>query len=481
MQRTSADVGLTGLAVMGRNLALNLADSGHRVAVHNRTTARMEEFVAGPDGRPDVIGVRSPDELVAALTPPRRIIVMVRSGPAVDAVIDELAPRLETGDILVDGGNSHFADTIRRCRRLEAEGLRFVGAGISGGEEGARHGPSIMPGGTAAAWPEVGDLLRSIAATAPDGTPCCDWVGDDGAGHYVKMVHNGIEYGDMQLIAEAYSLLRADGRPHDEVADVFETWNRGPLESYLVEITAVILRAVDDETGEPLVERIVDAAGQKGTGRWTAASALDLGQPLTLVAEAVFARVVSSLREQRQRAADVLTGPSDAPGIAVEDLRDAMYASKIVSYAQGFQLLRAAADEHGWDLDLGRIAGLWRAGCIIRAGFLDGITAAFDRDGGLANLLLDPDFGEAVAGAQDGWRRVVAGAVTAGVPVPATASALAFFDGYRRRRLPANLIQAQRDLFGAHTYRRVDADPDVVFHTDWTGRGGTTSAGAYEA
>ena len=377
---------------------------------------------------------------------------------------------LDDGDIIIDGGNSLYTDTIRRTAAAEAVGLRYVGAGVSGGEEGARHGPSIMPGGSVDAWPEVAGMLQAIAARTPEGLPCCDWVGPDGAGHYVKMVHNGIEYGDMQLIAEAYHLLRSGlGLTHPDMAAIFREWNTGVLDSYLVAITADILD-VTDEDG-PRVERILDAAGQKGTGKWTVISSMDLGAPATLVAEAVHARVVSAFPEQRAAAAELLIGPE--PAIADGDgfvaaVHDALYASKIVSYAQGFSLIAAAAAEHGWDLDLGRIAQLWRNGCIVRARFLDDITAAFGRDPGLPSLLLDDFFADALARCQDGWRRVVAAAVTAGIPVPAYASALGFYDAYRSRRLPANLIQAQRDYFGAHTYERIDRPRGSFFHTIWT-------------
>jgi 6-phosphogluconate dehydrogenase len=400
-------------------------------------------------------------------------MLMVKAGEAVDSFIEALAPLLEPGDIVIDGGNSLYTDTIRRTAAVEAVGLRYIGTGVSGGEEGARHGPSIMPGGSAAAWPEVAEMLTAIAATTPDGVPCCDWVGSDGAGHYVKMVHNGIEYGDMQLIAEAYHLLGAGlGLSPPEMAAVFREWDRGVLGSFLVEITADILEVVD-EAG-PRVEQILDAAGQKGTGKWTVISSMELGAPTTLVAEAVYARVVSAFPEHRERAAAALAGPGSPLAVGkgfVEAVHDALYASKIVSYAQGFMLIAAAAEEHGWDLDLGRIAQLWRSGCIIRARFLDDITAAFRRDPGLPSLLLDGFFADALARCQDGWRRVVSTAVAAGTPAPAYASALAFYDAYRSRRLPANLIQAQRDYFGAHTYERVDRPRGSFFHTRWTGDG----------
>jgi 6-phosphogluconate dehydrogenase len=475
-----ADIGLVGLAVMGQNLVMNMADHGFTVAVYNRTRAVSDAFLAGPAAGAPVIGCATLEELAASLKSPRRVMLMVKAGAAVDAVIEELVEVLEPGDIIIDGGNSLYTDSIRRTHEVEARGLLYIGTGVSGGEEGARHGPSIMPGGSAAAWPAVKPILQAISAKTADGTPCCDWVGADGAGHYVKMVHNGIEYGDMQVIAEGYALMRASGMSYQAMSDAFRTFGEGVLDSYLVDITADIL-AFRDEDGSPIVEHILDAAGQKGTGKWTVISSMEVAQPVTLVAEAVFARIVSSLKDQRVRASAVLSGPEPRLDLSVDDIRDALYASKLVSYAQGFMLLRAAAAEHGWELDLGRIASLWREGCIIRARFLDDITAAFDRDPGLENLLLDPFFADAVGQAQAGWRRVVAAAVTAGIPVPAYSTALAFFDGYRSATLPANLIQAQRDYFGAHTYERVDRPRGEAFHTNWTGHGGATTAGTYQA
>ncbi len=477
----ASDIGLIGLAVMGQNLVLNMADHGYSVSVYNRTTETMTEFIDGPASGKSVVGAETIEELVASLALPRRVMLMVKAGPAVDAVIESLVPLLDEGDIIIDGGNSQFTDTIRRAHDLEDRGLRFVGTGVSGGEEGARHGPSIMPGGSEAAWPFVKDVLQSIAAKVADGTPCCDWVGADGAGHYVKMVHNGIEYGDMQVIAEAYALMKATGMSHDEMAGTFRGWGEGVLDSFLVDITADIL-AFRNEDGEIVLERILDAAGQKGTGKWTAISSLELGQPVTLVAEAVYARIVSALKEQRVEAAPLLTGPDQTVGeLSLDDVASAMYCSKIVSYAQGFLLMRAAADEYGWDLDYGRIASLWREGCIIRAAFLDDITAAFDRSPGLTSLLLDEFFSSAIEEHQAGWRRVIQTAVAAGIPVPAYSSALAFYDAYRSERLPANMIQAQRDYFGAHTYERVDRERGEYFHTNWTGTGGSTTAGSYDA
>ena len=498
----TADIGLIGLAVMGQNLVLNMDDRGYRVAVFNRTTAKVDDFLAGPAHDTRVVGTHTLDELVAALKSPRKVMLMVKAGPAVDGVIDQLLPKLDAGDIIIDGGNSQFTDTVRRTARVEEAGALFVGTGISGGEEGARHGPSIMPGGSPAAWPHVRDILQNIAAKVPDGTPCCDWVGSNGAGHFVKMVHNGIEYGDMQVIAEAFHFMK-DGLnlSHDEMSSVFRGWGEGVLDSYLIDITADIL-AFREEAGSPHVESILDAAGQKGTGKWTAISALELGMPTTLVAEAVFARIVSALKDERVEASGKLAGPRGdvldglAPNtpaetrreitahkrvIWVEKLQQAVYASKIISYAQGFMLLRAAAAEYGWDLDYGRIASLWREGCIIRAAFLDDITSAFATDPGLPNLMLDPFFLGALAESQKGLRAVVRQAVKIGIPVPAYSTALAFYDSYRSGRLPANLIQAQRDYFGAHTYERIDRPRGEFFHTNWTGTGGDTTAGTYEA
>lgn len=462
---------------MGRNLALNINDRGYRAAVYNRTGARTRSFLE-EEAAAGIAGAYSLEELVGMLSAPRRVLLMVQAGRAVDQTIAALLPLLEEGDIIIDGGNSHFADTIRRTRELSGEGIRFVGAGVSGGEEGARYGPSIMPGGDERAWPYVRGILQAVAAKVADGTPCCDWVGADGAGHYVKMVHNGIEYGDMQVIAEAYHLLGVGlGMTALEMAEVFREWNRGVLDSFLIEITADILDFTDRD-GERTLDMILDAAGQKGTGKWTAVSSLELGSPVTLVAEAVYARIVSSLRDERWEAARILgEGPAAGEGRAgagrelVPAVRDALYASKIVSYAQGFMLLRAAADEYGWELDYGRIAQLWREGCIIRAAFLDDITAAFRRRPDLPSLLLDDFFAEAVRRAEAGWRRVVGEAVRLGIPAPAYSSALAFYDGYRNRRLPANLIQAQRDYFGAHTYERVDRPRGEFHHTDWTAGG----------
>ncbi len=479
-----ADLGLIGLAVMGQNLALNFTDHGHTVAVHNRSTDRLDELMAGPGaGNERLVPCVEVADLVRAVARPRRIVLMIKAGPAVDAVIDQLAPLLDEGDIIIDGGNSRYDDTERRVAEVAARGLRFVGAGVSGGEEGARHGPSIMPGGDPAAADLVVPLLQSVAARAGDGRPCADWLGPGGSGHFVKMVHNGIEYGDMQVIAEAYSLLAARGLTHREMADTFAAWGEGLLDSYLIDITADILATTDDD-GEPLVAKILDVAGQKGTGRWTVISAMELAQPVTLVGEAVNARILSSMKEQRVAAASVLSGPDGtlaAEAFSLDDLRDALYGAKVVSYAQGFLLLADASEQFGWDLDLSTVASLWRAGCIIRAALLEDIMSAFTSAPGLASLLVDPTFAGRLGDVQAGWRRVVTAAVGVGIPVPAYTSALAFLDGYRRPSGPANLIQAQRDYFGAHTYERVDRERGRWFHTDWTGTGGDTTSGSYNA
>lgn len=467
----SCDIGLIGLAVMGENLVLNMEDHGFSVAVFNRTVSKVDEFVNGPAKGRRIVGCHRLQELVRSLATPRRIMLMVKAGPPVDDFIEQLIPLLEPGDILIDGGNSHFADTERRTKYVQEKGMLYIGTGVSGGEEGARHGPSIMPGGSAAAWPAVRPIFQAIAAKVADGSPCCQWVGPGGAGHYVKMVHNGIEYGDMQLICEGYMLLgEAIGLSASELHCVFDEWNGGILNSYLIEITRDIFTVTDTETGQPLVERILDTAGQKGTGRWASQHALDLGVPTTLITEAVFTRCLSALKAERVRASEILHGP---PGKSyageragfIEAVRDALYASKICSYAQGFAQMRAASQEAGWDLNFGDIALMWRGGCIIRAAFLDRIKEAFTRNPQLDNLLLDPYFRDAVGATQANWRHVIATAVEMGIPVPAFSAALSYFDGYRRARLPANLLQAQRDYFGAHTYQRVDKPG--VFHTDW--------------
>ena len=480
-----ADIGLIGLAVMGQNLVLNMNDHGYRVAVYNRTTSKVSQFIEEEAAGRDITGTYSVEEFVAALEPPRKIMLMVKAGQPVDATITQLLPYLNKGDIIIDGGNSYFPDTIRRSKELEAKGILFVGTGVSGGEEGARYGPSIMPGGTAEAWPHVKGILQGIAAKVEDGTPCCDWVGSDGAGHFIKMVHNGIEYGDMQLISEAYHLLKdLLDLSHPEMQAVFSKWNQGVLDSYLIEITADIMGYLDED-GTPLMEKILDSAGQKGTGRWTVINALELGIPLTLIGEAVLARSLSALKDERTAAAQVLSGPErqlDSQKAAlVEDIRQALYASKIISYTQGYMLMSAAALEYGWDLNYGGIALMWRGGCIIRSAFLGKIKAAYDREPQLKNLLLDEYFKAEINKTQAAWRRVITLAVENGVPVPAMSSALAFFDGYRSARLPANLLQAQRDYFGAHTYERVDKPRDEFFHTNWTGTGGETTSGTYEA
>lgn len=464
---TKADIGVVGLAVMGANIALNLADSGNNVAVYNRTKSVTDEFMAGEAADKAIVPNSDLAELVGNLAQPRVVLIMVKAGGPVDAVIDELVPLLDDDDIIIDGGNSLFTDTDRRYEDLSQKGIRFIGMGISGGEEGARHGPSLMPGGDASAWPVVETMLRSIAAVAPEGTPTCEWVGPGGAGHFVKMVHNGIEYGDMQVIAEAYDLMRRGlGMAPAKIGDVFERWNRGRLDSYLIEITASILKVEEDE--QPLIDLILDAAGQKGTGKWTVIASMDLAEPTALVAEAVYARIVSSDPAGRQAIAEVFDDPTDLLDEAtVDDIEAALYASKIISYAQGFRLLSAASDEYGWDLDMGSIAGLWRAGCIIRAAFLDDITASYRANPDLEDLTLSPFFSQALKGADDSWRAVVADAVSAGLPVPAYASALSYFDGMRSRRLPADLIQAQRDFFGAHTFERTDRPRGEFFHHDW--------------
>jgi 6-phosphogluconate dehydrogenase len=480
-----ADIALIGLAVMGQNLVLNMNDHGYTVAVYNRTVSKVDDFINGDARGTRVIGAHSVEELISMLKRPRRVMLMVKAGQAVDDFIETLIPHLDPGDIIIDGGNSNYNDTMRRTAYVEAKGLLYIGTGVSGGEEGARHGPSIMPGGSPAAWPAVKPIFQAIAAKVDDGSPCCDWVGETGAGHFVKMVHNGIEYGDMQLISEAYHVMQEGlGMSAGAMHTVFAEWNRGKLDSYLVEITRDILDFKDAD-GQPLVDRILDAAGQKGTGKWTVISALDMGIPLTLIGEAVFARSLSALKEERVAASRALSGPMasfDGDRRAfVDDLREALYAAKMVSYTQGYMLMRAAASEYGWNLNYGGIALMWRGGCIIRSVFLGKIKEAFDRNPALSNLLLDPYFKSQVEAAQSAWRRVVAQAVELGIPVPAMSSALAFYDGYRHERLPANLLQAQRDYFGAHTYERIDRPRGQFFHTNWTGTGGAVTAGTYQA
>jgi len=478
-----ADIGLIGLAVMGENLVLNMESKGFTVAVYNRTVEKVDKFISGRGKGKKFIGAHSIDEFVASLKKPRKVMMLVKAGQAVDDLIEQLIPVLEPGDIIIDGGNSHFPDTNRRTKQVESKGLLYIGTGVSGGEEGALLGPSIMPGGSKAAWPHVKPIFQAIAAKVADGTPCCDWVGEAGAGHFVKMVHNGIEYGDMQLICEAYHLMRdLLGLSYEEMHAIFAEWNKGELNSYLIEITRDIM-AFKDSDGQPMVEKILDKAGQKGTGKWTVVSALDAGVPLTLISEAVFSRTLSSQKEERVEASRIIGSAKPKFGgdkkAFVQDIQDALYASKIVSYAQGYVLMRTAAKEFGWDLNYGGIALMWRGGCIIRSAFLGKIKEAFDRNHGLANLLLDPFFKEKMEKSQEGWRRVIAAAVTNGIPVPSFSSALAYFDGYRTEKLPANLLQAQRDYFGAHTYERTDKPRGEFFHTNWTGRGGDTASTTY--
>ena len=480
---TKADIGLVGLAVMGENLILNMESKGFTVACYNRTVSKVDNFTEGRAKGKNIIGCRSIEELAENLAKPRKVMLMVKAGAAVDSFIDQLLPHLEDGDIIIDGGNSHFPDTIRRTEYVESKGKLYIGTGVSGGEEGALLGPSIMPGGSPPAWEHVRPILQAICAKTDDGEPCCEWVGENGAGHFVKMVHNGIEYGDMQMICETYQMMREGiGMTNRQMHDCFAEWYQGELNSYLIEITRDIL-GCSDEDGNEVIDLILDTAGQKGTGKWTAIEALNLGQPLTLIGEAVFARCLSALKAERVKAAKFLKGPKakfrgDKEKF-LNDLRQALYASKIISYAQGYQLMRAAAVEYNWNLNYGGIALMWRGGCIIRSVFLGKIKEAFDKKPKLENLLLDPFFKKAVRKAQVSWRRVVTTAVKLGIPMPAISSALAFYDGYRCERLPANLLQAQRDYFGAHTYERVDKPRGEFFHTNWTGRGGTTAASTY--
>jgi len=480
----TADIGLIGLAVMGENLVLNIESRGYTVAVFNRTTSRVTDFVEGRGKGKKILGTFSLPELVSNLKRPRKVMMMVKAGSAVDDTIAQVAPLLEPGDILIDGGNTHFPDTTRRTNALREKGILYIGTGVSGGEEGALKGPSIMPGGHPDAWPHVKPIFQAIAAKVDGGVPCCDWVGPDGAGHFVKMVHNGIEYGDMQLICESYHLLSAiAGLSPSELHDVFAQWNKGPLDSYLIEITADIFGYKDPDSGKPLVDLILDTAGQKGTGKWTVDAATATGTPLTLISEAVFARCLSAQKDERVAASKVLSGPnrerlSDRKQF-IADVENALYASKIISYAQGFALIAAQAKESGWTLNNGAIALMWRGGCIIRSVFLGKIKEAFDRNPRLANQLVDPFFASELGRAQGSWRRAVAAGVTNGIPLPAMSSALAYFDGYRSDRLPTNLLQAQRDYFGAHTYERVDKPRGQFFHTNWTGRGGTTASTTY--
>jgi len=491
MTEAVADIGLIGLAVMGQNLILNMNDKGFVVCAYNRTTSKVDHFLENEAKGTKIVGAHSIEELVAKLKKPRKIILLVKAGPAVDAFIGQLTPHLEAGDIIIDGGNSHFPDSIRRCKELEAKGLLFVGSGVSGGEEGARYGPSLMPGGSTAAWPAIKPIFQAAAAQV-NGIPCCDWVGPTGAGHYVKMVHNGIEYGDMQLIAEAYDILkRGLGLNESEISDIFAKWNKGVLDSFLIEITTNILK-FNDEDGVPMVDKILDAAGQKGTGKWTAINALDQGTPVTLIGEAVFARCLSAIKGERTRASKVIAGPQKEPFRGdkqqfIDDLEQALYASKIISYTQGFLLMRDTAKELGWELNYAGIAQMWTGGCIIKSVFLGDIAAGYKKNPQVESLLFDDFFNKAVHKAQPGWRRVVAQAVLWGVPTPAFSTALAFFDGYRSEIVPANLIQAQRDYFGAHTFKvlpgkesaKLPANQDI--HINWTGRGGNVSASTYDA
>ncbi len=480
---SKADIGLIGLAVMGENLVMNMESKGFTVAVYNRTVEKVNNFIQGRAKGKNIIGTFSVKELIDSLKKPRKIMLMVKAGQPVDDFIETLIPCLEAGDIIIDGGNSHFPDTIRRTKYVESKGLLYIGTGVSGGEEGALKGPSIMPGGSPAAWPHVKPIFQAIAAKVADGSPCCDWVGENGAGHFVKMVHNGIEYGDMQLTCEAYQLMKdLLGMSATEMHQVFKEWNLGDLDSYLIEITRDILDFKDDD-GRPMVDIILDTAGQKGTGKWTGIAALDEGVPLTLIGESVFARCLSAIKNERIAASKVLDGPKPEftgdKKAFIEDIRKALYASKIVSYAQGYTLMRSAARTYGWNLNYGGIALMWRGGCIIRSVFLGKIKEAFDQNPDLANLLLDPFFKEKIDSSQDGWRKVCAAAFMNGIPVPAFASALCYYDGYRAERLPANLLQAQRDYFGAHTYERVDKPRGEFFHTNWTGRGGNTASTTY--
>jgi 6-phosphogluconate dehydrogenase len=486
MAEGTCDIGLIGLAVMGQNLVLNMNDHGFKVAVFNRTTSKVDEFINHEAKGTEVVGAHSAEELCKLLKRPRRVMLMVKAGDVVDQTIDHVLPYLEKGDIIIDGGNSLFTDSNRRRKQLAEKGILFVGTGVSGGEEGARFGPSIMPGGDPAAWPHVKEIFQAIAAKVEDGTPCCDWVGPDGAGHYVKMVHNGIEYGDIQLICEAYQLLQdALGLTPDELSEIFSEWNKSELDSYLIEITSKIFAKKDDD-GKPMIDKILDTAGQKGTGKWTAISALDLGQPVTLIGESVFARCLSALKDERVAASKILQGPKKVLTISekkafIEEVRRALYCSKMVSYAQGYMLLRAIEQEQKWELNMGGIALMWRGGCIIRSAFLGDIKAAFDKNPKLQNLLLDEFFSSALNKYGPSWRKAIIHAIEIGVPTPAFSTALAFYDGYRTERLPANLLQAQRDFFGAHTYERVDKPRGEYFHTNWTGQGGRVSSSTYNA
>ena len=481
-----SDIGLIGLAVMGENLVLNMESKGFRVSVFNRTVEKVDKFINGRGAGKNFYGAHSPEDLVQSLASPRKVFLMVKAGQAVDDFIEKLIPLLDPGDIIIDGGNTHFPDTARRTAYVESKGLLYIGTGVSGGEEGALKGPSMMPGGSPAAWPYVKSIFQSICAKVADGSPCCDWVGEGGAGHFVKMVHNGIEYGDIQLICECYQIMKDYlGMSNEEMHEVFAQWNKGDLDSYLIEITRDILAKKDDD-GKYVLDYILDTAGQKGTGKWTAIAALDQGVPLTLIGESVFARCLSAQKEERVAASKVLAGPAGGRftgdrAAFLEDLHKALFAAKVVSYAQGYALMRSAAKEYGWNLNYGGIALMWRGGCIIRSVFLGKIKEAFDKNPALANLLMDDYFCGKLAEAQQGWRNVIAAAVVNGIPVPCLSAGLEYYDGYRTSRLPANLLQAQRDYFGAHTYERTDKPRGEFFHTNWTGEGGDTVAGTYIA
>lgn len=480
---TKADIGLIGLAVMGQNLVLNMNDHGYTVAVFNRTTSKVDTFLEGPAKGTNVIGCHDLKEFVASLKRPRRVMLMVMAGAPVDEFIDQLVPLLEKGDIIIDGGNSHFPDSERRCKALKEKGLYFIGAGISGGEEGARHGPSIMPGGHVEAWPYVKKIFQDIAAKVDSGEPCCDWVGDNGAGHYVKMIHNGIEYGDIQLICEAYALMKnLLNLENDEIATIFTDYNKRELNSYLIEIASHVFRT-KDEDGSFLLNKILDTAGQKGTGKWTSINSVELGVPVTLIGEAVFARCLSAMKEERVKASTLLAGPKISFNGNKKEFTEAifyaLYASKMISYAQGYMLMQAAAKEYSWNLNYGGIALMWRGGCIIRSVFLGRIKDAYDKNGALSNLLLDDFFRKEISRCQSGWRTVVAEAAHSGIAIPCFSAALSFYDGYRTERLPANLLQALRDYFGAHTYERIDRPRGQFFHTNWTGTGGKVSSSSY--
>ena len=481
-----SDIGLIGLAVMGENLVLNMESKGFRVSVYNRTVEKVDKFVQGRGKDKNIFGARSLEEFVSSLKSPRKVFLMVKAGQAVDDFIEKLIPVLDPGDVIIDGGNTHFPDTARRTAYVESKGLLYIGTGVSGGEEGALKGPSMMPGGSPAAWPLVKPIFQGICAKVENGQPCCDWVGEGGAGHFVKMVHNGIEYGDIQLICECYHIMKELlGMSNEEMHETFAEWNKSDLDSYLVEITRDIL-AKKDEDGKYVLDYILDTAGQKGTGKWTAISALDAGVPLTLIGESVFARCLSAQKEERVAASKILQGPAPAKFTGdrkafLEDLRKALFAAKVVSYAQGYALMKAAAKEYGWNLNYGGIALMWRGGCIIRSVFLGKIKEAFDNNPDIANILLNPYFSGKLAEAQSGWRNVLAQAIVNGVPAPCLSAALEYYDGYRCERLPANLLQAQRDFFGAHTYERTDMPRGQFFHTNWTGHGGDTVAGTYIA